>query len=144
MTTFYFWSGFESEAQDHDDEEVRRQYKRHKRKAIEGKDEQEKEVCDTVSMTKISRTEIQRKLIVEFQKEEILAPDTPRDIRENTMVQEISLRDEPPSANNVKNSWRPKTRSKNKLRMNMKEILNPKFRNNIVIFIEDSSSEENV
>ena len=66
-----------------------------------------------------------------------MAPDTPRDIRENTMVQEISLQDEAPFANNVKNSWRPKTRSKNKLRMNMKAILNPKFRKNIVTVIED-------
>ena len=73
-----------------------------------------------------------------------MATDTPRDIRENTMVQDISLHDEAPFANNVENSWRPKTRSKNKLRMNMKAILNPKLWNNTVIVIEDSLSEENV
>ena len=92
-------------------------------------------------MTDISRTQIQRKLVVEYQKEEILAPDTPRDIRENTMVQEISLQEETPFENN---SWGPKARSKNKLRMNMKAILNPKLWNNTVIVIEDSLSEENV
>ena len=37
-----------------------------KRKVVKGKDEQEQEVCDTVSMTEISRTKIQRKLMVEF------------------------------------------------------------------------------
>ena len=63
---FVFWFGFESEDQDNDDQEVRRQSKRWKRKVIEGKDEQAQEVCDTVSMTYIFRTEIQRKLIVDF------------------------------------------------------------------------------
>ena len=53
--------------------------------------------------------------------------DTPRDIRENTMVQEISLQDEAPLVNNVENILRSKTISKSKLRMNMKAILNPKF-----------------
>ena len=83
-----------------------------------------------MSITEILRTEVQRKLIVKFQKEEVMAPDTPRDIGENIMVQEFSLnskQDEAPFTNNIENSWRPKTRSKNKLRMNMKAILNPKF-----------------
>ena len=55
---FIFWSGFESETQDHSDEEIRRQYIRHKRKVVEGKDEQAQEVCDNVYMTEISRTKI--------------------------------------------------------------------------------------
>ena len=38
-----------------------------------------------------------------------------------------SKQDEAPITKNIEKSWRPKTRSKNKLRMNMKEILNPKF-----------------
>ena len=78
-----------------------------------------------MSMSNISRTDIQRKLIVKFQKEEVTAPDTPRDIGENVMVQEFSSnskQDEPPIANNLENNWRPKTRPKKKLSMNMKAI----------------------
>ena len=40
--------------------------------------------------------------------------------------------------------WRPKTRVKNKLRLNMKKILNPKLRNEKVTMIEDSSNEEDM
>ena len=38
--------------------------------------------------------------------------------------------------------WRPKTRPKNKLRLNMKKVLNPKLAKEKVTVIEDSSSEE--
>ena len=61
-----FWSGFEFETQDHDDEEIIRQYRRKQREMVEGKDEQAREVFDTISMTEISITKIQRKVIVEF------------------------------------------------------------------------------
>ena len=81
------------------------------------------EVGGTISITKNSKNHIQRKLVVE----EIVAPDTPREIREDTVVQEASLQEVAPSANNDETSLRPKTWSKNKLRMNMKAILNPRF-----------------
>ena len=35
-------------------------------------------------------------------------------------------------------NWRPKTRVKNKLRLNMKKILNPKLRKENIIVIEHS------
>ena len=38
--------------------------------------------------------------------------------------------------------WRPKTRPKNKLRLNMKKLLNPKLAQEEIIVIEDSSSQE--
>ena len=38
--------------------------------------------------------------------------------------------------------WRPKTRPKNKLRLNMKKLLNPKLAKEKVTVIEDSSSED--
>jgi len=38
--------------------------------------------------------------------------------------------------------WRPKNRPKNKLRLNMKELLNPKLAQNKITVIEDSSSQE--
>ena len=38
--------------------------------------------------------------------------------------------------------WRPKTRPKNKLRLNMKKLLNPKLAQNKITVIEDSSSQE--
>ena len=38
--------------------------------------------------------------------------------------------------------WRPKIRPKNKLRLNMKKLLNPKLAEKKVIVIEDSSSQE--
>ena len=38
--------------------------------------------------------------------------------------------------------WRPKTRPRNKLRLNMKKLLNPKLNKERVIVIDDSSSEE--
>ena len=38
--------------------------------------------------------------------------------------------------------WRPKTRSKNKLRLNMKKSLNPKMAKEKITVIEDSSSQE--
>ena len=40
--------------------------------------------------------------------------------------------------------WRPKTRAKNKLRLNMKNILNPNFDKEKVTIIEDSSSQEDL
>ena len=90
---------------------------------VEVKYEQVHEEGDTVCITEISKTHIQRKLVVE----EIVAPDTPREIREDTVVQKASLQEVAPSANNDETSLRPKTWSKNKLRMNMKAILNPGF-----------------
>ena len=38
--------------------------------------------------------------------------------------------------------WRPKTRPKHKLRLNMKKLLNPKLTKERVTIIDDSSSEE--
>ena len=38
--------------------------------------------------------------------------------------------------------WRPKTRPKNKLRLNMKKLLNPRLAEKKVTVIEDSSSHE--
>ena len=38
--------------------------------------------------------------------------------------------------------WRPKTRPKNKLRLNMKKLLNPKLVEKNVTVIEDSSSQD--
>ena len=38
--------------------------------------------------------------------------------------------------------WRPMTRPKNKLRLNMKKLLNPKLAKKKIIVIEDSSSHE--
>ena len=39
-------------------------------------------------------------------------------------------------------AWRPKTRQKNKLRLNMKKLLNPKLDKNKITIIEDSSYQE--
>ena len=41
-------------------------------------------------------------------------------------------------------NWRPKTREKNKLRLNMKRILNPRLMKDKITEIEDSSSQEDV
>ena len=41
-------------------------------------------------------------------------------------------------------NWRPKTKVKNKLRLNMKKILNPKLRKEKITVIEDSSTEEDM
>ena len=38
--------------------------------------------------------------------------------------------------------WRPKTRPKKKLRLNMKKLLNPKLAEKKITIIEDSSSQE--
>ena len=38
--------------------------------------------------------------------------------------------------------WRPKTRAKNKLRLNMKKILNPRLMKEKITVIEDYSSQE--
>ena len=38
--------------------------------------------------------------------------------------------------------WRPKTKPKNKLRLNMKNILNPKLAQYEITIVEDSSSHE--
>ena len=40
--------------------------------------------------------------------------------------------------------WRPKTRAKNKLRLNMMNILNPRLMKKKIIVIEDSSSQEDM
>ena len=40
--------------------------------------------------------------------------------------------------------WRAKTRAKNKLRLNMKKILNTNFAKEKMIIIEDSSSQEDL
>ena len=86
-------------------------------------------------MSEVSRTKVHRKLIIEFQKEYVTAPDTPKDVGENPIVQEFSSNsknNETPVADIFGNNWRSKTRSKNKLRMNKKAILNPKFQKNVV------------
>ena len=41
-------------------------------------------------------------------------------------------------------NWRPKTRLKNKLTLNMKNILNPKLAKEKITVIEDSSSREDL
>ena len=38
--------------------------------------------------------------------------------------------------------WRPKTRPKNKLKLNMKKLLNPKLNTEEVIVLDNSSSDE--
>ena len=38
--------------------------------------------------------------------------------------------------------WRPRTRSKNKLRLNMKKLLNPKLNTNQVTVLDDVSPDE--
>ena len=38
--------------------------------------------------------------------------------------------------------WRPKTRPKNKIRLNMKKPLNPRLAEKKITIIEDSSSQE--
>ena len=40
--------------------------------------------------------------------------------------------------------WRPKTKAKNKLRLNMKRILNPKLKKEKITVIKDSSTEEDM
>ena len=55
-------------------------------------------------VSEVSRTEVQRKLIIEFQKEDVTAPDTPRDAGENNMVEEFSSNsknDETPIADSL-------------------------------------------
>ena len=44
----------------------------------------------------------------------------------------------------AKMRWRPKTRAKNKLMLNMKKILNPNFAKEKVTVIEDRSSQEDL
>ena len=44
----------------------------------------------------------------------------------------------------LKMRWRPKIRDKNKLRLNMKNILNPRLMKEKIIVIEDSSSQEDM
>ena len=39
-------------------------------------------------------------------------------------------------------NWRPKTRAKNKLRLYMKNLLNPRLMKDKITVIEDSSSQE--
>ena len=60
-----------------------------------------------MSMSEVSRTEVQRKLIIEFQKEEVTSHDTPRDDGKNAIVQEFSSNsknDETPIANSLENN----------------------------------------
>ena len=40
--------------------------------------------------------------------------------------------------------WRPKTRSKNKLRLNMKKLLNPKLKTEGITMIDTSSLDEKI
>ena len=40
--------------------------------------------------------------------------------------------------------WRPKPRAKNKLRLNIKTILNPRLMKEKIVVIEDSSSQEDM
>ena len=40
--------------------------------------------------------------------------------------------------------WRPKTRPKNKLRLNMKKILNPKLTQEKIIVLEDLEEDESL
>ena len=40
--------------------------------------------------------------------------------------------------------WRPKSRPKNKLRLNMKNLVNPKLAQEKITIVEDSSSQEDL
>ena len=53
-----------------DDKEIRKQYRRHKRKVDDGGNEQTRKAFDVVnmSMSNIYRTKVQRNMIIEFQK----------------------------------------------------------------------------
>ena len=88
-------------------------------------------------MLEISKIEVQKELVCEFQ-EEITAPNTPRDTEENNMTREFSSstkNDDTPAPKNWGREWRQKTRPKNKLRMNMNVILNLKFQKDVVTII---------
>ena len=94
------------------------------------------------------RTEVQNKLIFNFQKEEIISLDTPKDNEDkNGMVQEFSSSTKNEDTHVSKiwgRNWRQRTRPKNKSRMNMKAILNSKFQKDVVIIVEESSSDEDL
>ena len=98
-----------------DDKERRKQYRTQKRKVVESGNEQTRNLFDvvTMSMWEISRTDVQRKWIIEFQKEDVTTPDTPWEIGENDMVQDflqIQKNDETLATYNLENNWRPKTK----------------------------------
>ena len=98
-------------------------------------------------MTEISKIEVQRELVFAFQKEEMVASNTPREVEENNMAPKIyfsTKNDDTPAPKNWGRYWRQKTRPKNKLGMNMKTILNSKFQKNVVTIIEDSSNDEDI
>ena len=66
-------------------------------------------------MLEISRTEVHKKLIIEFRKEEIISIDTPRDVGKNSMIQEFSSNsknDETHVAENLGKNWRRKNQNK--------------------------------
>ena len=86
-------------------------------------------------------------MVYEFQKAEMTAPKTPREVEENSMAWELSSstkKYDTPAPKNWGRNWRHKTRPKNKLRMNMKAILNSKFQRDVVTIIEDSSNDEDI
>ena len=81
---------------------------------------------------------------MESQNEEIVSPTTPKDTKEKCMIEDLSSNTKVVTSASEfqKTYWRQKTRSKNKLRMNMKVVLYSKFKKKTLAIIEDSSSEE--
>ena len=79
--------------------------------------------------------------------EDISALDTPKDAVEKGMIEYLSSNTKVLATSASKpqvTDWRQMTRPKNKLRMNMKAVLDSKFKKNTVTTIEDSSSEEDL
>ena len=61
------------------------------------------------------------------------------------MIQELSSNTknvDAPVLELQRRNWRQRTRPKNKLRMNMKDVLYSKFQKDAVTIVEDSSSDE--
>ena len=89
---------------------------------------------------------LEKNIATSFKEEFSSAPNTPHIISEKLsekgmiLSTNIEVVIEPLSKPEVP-KWRPKTRATNKLRLNMKRVLNPKLKNEKIMTIEDSSTE---
>ena len=87
---------------------------------------------------------LQERLFLELKNEEIASSDIPKDAKEKVVIKDLysNIKVVNFALKFQKIDCRRRNTPKNKVKMNMKVVLDSRFKTNIVTLIEDSSSKE--
>ena len=160
MATLLFWSRFEQETPETQnsskvqvdcgeaERKTRSKNSRGKKRKVEQENNQlQNELnANRNPVSEPLQKEAQKKVFLELQNEKIATPDTPRDAKEKGgMIQELSSSTKKVDTLVSKfrgRNGRQRTRPKNKLRTNMKVVLDSEFQKDAVTIVEDSLSDK--